>query len=134
MRISDWSSDVCSSDLIAAGPIAFYAPEAVPTGDAARVFRRAEALRAIFKDSEHFTARGWSRFSQLIGDSWDQVPVESYPPEPPPLRGPFNHRVSQQRMASLADKVLKYARDAINQFKEERKVGWKGKSGEVRGE
>src|SRR3546814_16439883 len=76
MRISDWSSDVCSSDLIAAGPIAFYAPEAVPTGDAAWVFRRAGALRAIFKDSEHFTARGWSSFSQLIGDSWSQVPVE----------------------------------------------------------
>src|SRR3546814_9659400 len=30
---------------IAAGPIAFYAPEAVPTGDAAWVFRRAEDLR-----------------------------------------------------------------------------------------
>src|SRR3546814_21034009 len=78
---------------IAAGPIAFYAPEAVPTGDAAWVFRRAEDLRAIFKDREHFTARGWSRFSQMIGDMWYQVPVEYYPPQNMRLLGCLNPRL-----------------------------------------
>src|SRR3546814_1584310 len=35
MRISDWSSDVCSSDLVMApGEIAVYGPEAVAVGAA----------------------------------------------------------------------------------------------------
>ena len=46
---------------LAAGPIAFYARGAVPTGGDAWVFRRAEDLRAIFKDTENFTEDWLSR-------------------------------------------------------------------------
>src|SRR3546814_7368178 len=73
---------------------------------------------ANFKDSEHFTARGWSSFSQLIGDSWYQVPVEYDPPEHTPLRGLLNPLLAPQRMAALDEKVRIYARDYIDQFKD----------------
>src|SRR3546814_12636738 len=53
---------------IAAGPISFYAPDAVPTRDAAWVFKRAEELGGVFKDREHFSPRRWYSFSQLIGE------------------------------------------------------------------
>ena len=103
---------------MAARPIAFYAPGAVPTGDSAWVFRRAEDLRRIFRDTEHFTARGWSSFSGLIGDSWYQVPVEYDPPEHGPLRSLLNPWLSPQRMAALDARVRGYARGYIDQFKD----------------
>lgn len=102
---------------IAAGPIAFYAEGVLPTGDPGWVFRRSEDLRAIFKDSEHFTARGWSSFSGLIGDSWYQVPVEYDPPEHGPLRALLNPLLAPQRMAALDDTVRQYARNYIAAFR-----------------
>ena len=103
---------------LAARPIAFYAPGAVPTGDSAWVFRRAEDLRRIFRDSENFTARGWSSFSGLIGDSWYQVPVEYDPPEHGPLRALLNPWLSPQRMNALGDRVRDHAKFYIDQFKD----------------
>jgi cytochrome P450 len=102
---------------IAAGPIAFYAEGVVPTGDPGWVFRRSEDLRAIFKDSEHFTARGWSSFSGLIGDSWFQAPVEYDPPEHTALRALLNPLLAPQRMAALDNKVRNYARHYIAGFR-----------------
>lgn len=103
---------------VASWPTAFYAPGAVPTGDNAWVFRRAEDLRAIFKDSENFTARGWASFSGLVGDSWYQVPVEYDPPEHGPLRAILNPLLAPQRMAKLDAKVRIYARNYIETFRD----------------
>ncbi|MDB5687402.1 MAG: cytochrome [Rhizorhabdus sp.] len=103
---------------VASGPIAFYAAGVLPTGDPGWVFRRSEDLRAIFKDSEHFTARGWSSFSGLIGDSWYQVPVEYDPPEHGPLRALLNPLLAPQRMAMLDQKVRGYARHYIEKFRD----------------
>ncbi len=103
---------------IAAGPIAFYAEGVLPTGDPGWVFRRSDDLRAIFKDSESFTARGWSSFSGLIGDSWYQVPVEYDPPEHTALRALLNPLLAPQRMAALDGKVRAYALSYIDKFKD----------------
>lgn len=99
-------------------PDVFYAPGAVPTGDAAWVFRRAADLRRLFKDTENFTARGWASFSGLIGDSWYQVPVEYDPPEHGPLRSLLNPLLSPARMIALDGKVRNYARHYIALFKD----------------
>jgi cytochrome P450 len=103
---------------IAAGPIAFYAEGVLPTGDPGWVFRRSEDLRAIFKDGENFTARGWSSFSGLIGDSWYQVPVEYDPPEHTALRALLNPLLAPQRMAALDARVRAYARNYIDTFRD----------------
>lgn len=103
---------------VASWPDAFYAPGAVPTGDNAWVFRRAEDLRRIFRDTDNFTARGWSSFSGLIGDSWYQVPVEYDPPEHGPLRTLLNPLLAPQRMNALDSKVREYARGYIAAFRD----------------
>lgn len=103
---------------VASWPDAFYAPGAVPTGDAAWVFRRAADLRRLFKDTDNFTARGWASFSGLIGDSWYQVPVEYDPPDHGPLRALLNPLLSPQRMNALDGKVRAYARQYIANFKD----------------
>ena len=64
---------------LAAGPDVLYAVNAYPGGTPAWVFRRAETLRAIYKDTDHFSSKGFSPFSTLVGDSWSQVPVEYDP-------------------------------------------------------
>lgn len=103
---------------IAAWPIAFYARGAVPTGGDAWVFRRAEDLRAIFKNSEDFTARGWTNLSALIGESWFMAPVEYDPPEHGPLRALLNPLFAPQRISALDSKVRDYARGYIAQLKD----------------
>ena len=90
---------------VAAGPIAFYARGAVPTGGDAWVFRRAKDLRAIFKNIENFTARGWTNLSSMIGENWLMVPVEYDPPEHGPLRALLNPLFAPQRMLALDAKV-----------------------------
>ena len=103
---------------LAAGPIAFYARAAVPTGGDAWVFRRAEDLRAIYKDTENFTARGWTNLSALIGENWFMAPVEYDPPEHGPLRALVNPLLAPQRMLALDAKVREYARGYIDRFKD----------------
>ena len=103
---------------VATWPDAFYAPGAVPTGDAAWVFRRAADLRRLFRDTDHFTARGWASFSGLIGDSWYQVPVEYDPPEHGPLRALLNPLLAPARMIALDARVRAYARTYIARFKD----------------
>lgn len=101
---------------VAAGPIAFYARGAVPTGGGGWVFRRADDLRAIFKDTEHFTARGWTSLSGLIGESWLMTPVEYDPPEHGPFRALLTPLLAPQRMLALDAKVREYVRGYIAKF------------------
>ena len=103
---------------LAAGPIAFYARGAVPTGGDAWVFRRAADLRAIFKDTEHFTARGWTNLSALIGENWLMTPLEYDPPEHGPFRALLNPLLAPQRMQALDTKVREYARGYIAKFRD----------------
>lgn len=102
---------------LAAGPIAFYARGVTTTGDA-WVFRRADDLRAIFKDTENFTSRGWTNLSAMIGEDWLMSPVEYDPPEHGPMRALMNPLFSPQRMMALDAKVRDYARSYIAKFRD----------------
>src|SRR3546814_18502292 len=72
MRISDWSSDVCSSDLVAAG-------------DKEDVDRAVKAARAAFEDGR------WSRLApagrQKVMLRWDEL-IEQHTTELAPLETP----------------------------------------------
>ncbi len=104
--------------LLAAGPDVLYAVNAYPGGTPAWVFRRAETLRAIYKDTEHFSSKGFTPFAMLIGDTWSQVPVEYDPPEHTKYRALINPLLAPQKMAALEGNVRRYARQYIDRFKD----------------
>ena len=101
---------------LAAGPDIVYATNLYPGGTPAWVFRRAETLRAIYKDTEHFTNKDFSPFAKIVGDSWSQVPVEYDPPEHTKFRTLINPLLAPQKMAALEASVRAYARDYIGRF------------------
>lgn len=103
---------------LAAGPEVIYATNIYPGGTPAWVFRRAEVLRHLYKDTEHFSSKGLSPFSMLIGDSWSQVPVEYDPPEHTKFRTLINPLLAPQKMAALEGKVREHARNYIKRFKD----------------
>src|SRR5690606_40993636 len=63
------------------GPEVFYAEHAYPGGTPAWIVRRAEDLRQMYFDTEHFTSNGFSPFSMLIGEKWNLMPAEIDPPD-----------------------------------------------------
>ncbi|MHC0054675.1 hypothetical protein [Actibacterium sp. D379-3] len=63
-----------------AGPEIFYAPHAYPGATPAWVLRRAEDLKKVYFDTEHFSNKGFSPFARLIGETWGSVPAETDPP------------------------------------------------------
>jgi cytochrome P450 len=102
---------------IAAGPDVLYATNVYPGGSPAWVFRRAEVLRELYKDTVHFSSKGFSPFSMLIGDTWSQVPVEYDPPEHTKFRNLLNPLLAPQKMAALEGNVRRYAKQYIERFK-----------------
>src|SRR3546814_19593472 len=98
MRISDWSSDVCSSDLHAQavdhGGVAVGADAGVGIGDgdAVRAFARPDALRDIFQIDLMADA----------GARGDGIEVVER------LRNPFQEVVAQIGRASCRERVFKY--------------------------
>src|SRR3546814_13843657 len=94
MRISDWSSDVCSSDLDAQAPILRDLPEhGPPLLQLDRVFRSArpdtvdELLdRAIQSDEEHrlLMALAFVRSSELQRSDWAINRIRRLPHHPKP--------------------------------------------------
>ncbi len=102
---------------LCAGPEVRYSTNVYPGGGPAWIFRRADVLRQLYKDTEHFSSKGFSPFSMLVGDSWSQVPVEYDPPEHAKYRNLINPLLAPQRMAALDTKVRACARSYIDRFK-----------------
>jgi cytochrome P450 len=100
------------------GPDVFWAERVVNGVDGAWVPRRAEDIRAVFFDNEHFSIRGFPPFARLLGESWYLVPVELDPPEHGLFRSAFNPLFTPKRMALLEDKIRLYACDYIERFRE----------------
>src|SRR3546814_5433075 len=75
MRISDWSSDVCSSDLETTPPV-YWCPNIYPDGSGGWIVRRVDDLKEVYADDDLFTKKGISSFAKLIGEDWDLVPTE----------------------------------------------------------
>src|SRR3546814_2555708 len=70
MRISDWSSDVCSSDLNKDSALPFHDPavvplaEAIARGDTARIAALAPATDLSARGEDHVTLLEWAIWNQ----------------------------------------------------------------------
>lgn len=100
-------------------PPVFWARHSSGTPFGGWVPRRAQDLRAIYMDNEHFTASGTSSFAFMIGEEWISVPSEIDPPRHTALRSAVNPLFTPKRMASLEDTVRQHAREAIGRFKDQ---------------
>jgi cytochrome P450 len=87
-------------------PDVFYGADVLPAGQGgAWIFRRQEDLRAVYNDTEHFSSKGFSSFSILIGENWDQVPAEQDPPEHTYFRTLLNPVFAPGSMKKMEDTV-----------------------------
>ena len=64
-------------------------------------------------DTEHYSARGMSPFSMLVGQTWYLVPAESDPPDHLRFRLLLNPMLAPNRIAKLEDKIRQYARESL---------------------
>lgn len=97
-------------------PDIFYSSEAIPGRRPAWILRRAEDLRAVYVDTEHFSNKAFSR-GEMIGENWSNVPSETDPPMHGIYRAVLNPLFSPRRMRELEDPVRRYARQYIAKFK-----------------
>lgn len=95
------------------GPAVFWAPGAHPTAPGAWIPRRHADLEMIYMDTEHYSARGMSPFSMLVGEIWYLVPAESDPPDHLRFRLLLNPMLAPNRIAKLDDKIRQYARESL---------------------
>jgi cytochrome P450 len=94
-------------------PEVFYSMDAYPGFQPAWIMRRTGDMRAVYLDHEHFSAKGFSPFAMLAGESWSSLPVESDPPEHGVYRAFVNPLFAPKAMAALEGKIRGYARDYI---------------------
>ena len=80
--------------------------------------RKLEDLQHVYYDTEHYTARGFVTFAELIGETWYFVPAELDPPMHEVLRAAINPLFTPKRMAALEEKIRGYAREAVASFRE----------------
>jgi cytochrome P450 len=100
------------------GPRVFWAERCFNGVRGAWVPRKLEDLQRIYHDTEHYTARGFVTFAELIGETWFFVPAELDPPIHSVLRAAINPLFTPKRMATLEDKIRGYARETIATFRD----------------
>lgn len=105
------------ADSVHRGPAIFYTPHAYPGGTPAWIVRRAEDLRAIYFDTEHFSSKDFSPFPKLIGENWSSLPAETDPPMHRLYRAFVNPLFTPKAMAKLEDQIRTYARGYIDDIK-----------------
>jgi len=99
-------------------PDIFYAPLGAFGVEATWVVWRAEDVRTIYSDTEHFSKRGNSPFSKLSGGTWHQIPSETDSSEHAMFRALLNPVFAPKAMEKLSEKIRHYARDYILKFKD----------------
>lgn len=107
-------------DLIAgvhAGPRVIWSPTSFVGVAPSWVPRRAEDLRAIYQDHEHYSSAHFSPFAQLLGEDWALVPVELDPPMHKPYRMMMNPMFTPAAIARLDERIRNYARGYVAAFR-----------------
>lgn len=99
------------------GPDIIYSTNFYPGYQPAWIPRRMEDLQALYMDTEHFSSKGFTPFSMLIGESWSLLPAEFDPPDHTVYRTLLNPLFTPRKMQTLDDKVRQTARDFISEFK-----------------
>lgn len=98
------------------GPSVLYSPGAWFEAGDAWVFTKEEDIRAVFMDTEHFSSKGISPYSSLVGGNWGVTPVESDPPAHRGFRNVLAPLFTPQRVAELDTKMRGYVRGFIAEF------------------
>lgn len=94
-------------------PEIFYAMDAYPGGSPAWILRRAEDMRAVYFDTEHFSNKDFAPFAKLVGESWSSLPAETDPPMHALYRAFVNPLFAPKAMVLLEDRIRGYARDYL---------------------
>ncbi len=98
------------------GPEAFYATDGIGPGMGTWIFRRADDIRAIYLDAEHFTSAGRGTLSHMLGESWSVIPVDTDGAEHAAYRALLNPMFTPARAARLNDQARELARELIAGF------------------
>ncbi|MDB6060579.1 MAG: Cytochrome [Verrucomicrobiaceae bacterium] len=109
--------DTLVADVHNTWPEIAYGSNVYPGNVGAWVLRRAEDLKAVYMDEEHFTKKGFSGFAALLGESWSLIPTELEPPRHGAFRQVLNPLFAPRRMAELTVKVRDRARELAARFK-----------------
>jgi cytochrome P450 len=99
------------------GPEVFFVKGIHQVYGAGWVVRRAEDLRAIYEDNEHFTKKGFSGFAAAVGEDWSVIPTELEPPLHTEFRRALNKLFTPRKMGELDGMVRQRARELIDRFK-----------------
>lgn len=101
---------------IHAGPEVFYGTDVIGPGMGSWVFRRAEDIRAIYRDIEHFSAAGRGTLSHMLGETWSVIPVDTDGAEHTAYRALLNPLFTPARAARLDDRARQLASELIGGF------------------
>lgn len=82
------------------------------------MLKRAEDVRALLQDTEHFEKRGMGQWAQGIGENWLVIPTEADPPEHAHYRKALNEHFTPAKMMGLSDQIRERARGLIDRFKD----------------
>jgi len=98
------------------GPDVFYAVNGLAPGMPSWIFCRAEDVRRIFRDREHFTSAGRPTLSHMLGESWSVIPVDTDGAEHAAYRALLNPLFTPARAARVQDRARELARELIARF------------------
>jgi cytochrome P450 len=114
-KVSERRAEEIVDEIHATYPPAFFVQDLYP-GKSGWIFRRAEDIRSIFMDIEHFSLRGTSPFGPLSGGDWHMVPNEATNDKHIFYRSVINPLLAPKRMAALEDELRDVARSYISKF------------------
>lgn len=100
------------------GPRITYVTNIFPGKRPGWLVRRAEDLRALLQDTDHFVKRGMGKWAEGIGEDWLAIPTEADPPIHAFYRQALNPQFSPQKMMALSDQIRGRARALIDKFKD----------------
>jgi cytochrome P450 len=101
--------------LHAEAPDIFYAPGSHISGGS-WILMRAEDIRAVMLDTDHFSSAGQTGLSRLVGQDWDIIPVEIDPPAHAAYRAVLNPLFSPRKISELEGDIRSTARSLVNGF------------------
>ena len=104
-----------------AGPDVVWSPfsRRASGPDGSWVVTRAEDMRTVLGHPDRFSSKGISGFSQLIGDSWDMLPLEIDPPMHTKFRTILNPILYPRVVSSMVAGVVARANELLDRIVEQ---------------
>ncbi len=104
------------ADRLVAGPEIFYAIGAHGPYATGWMVTRYETVREVMTNPEIFSSRGFVGWAKLIGEDWDQIPLEVDPPAHLEYRMLLNPLFAPKRIEQLDAKIRALAINLIDAF------------------